>query len=464
MTTTSHDEPESSAVDADANEASDSSTHEEVAEQASSTAQEVFDNVKEVEGMKEQEHVEPPGETHFPTDVSAHPVQVQGMTAHPVQGPTTPQEAHESATSQKFRDILNASPRSPGLSSAPLTPTTVVPVVPLQSTLDTPLAAPTSTQVPPVVAPVVQSTLDTALAAPTSTQVATTVAPVAPLKSTLVTPLAAPTSTTTDTPVVPLNSTLDTPLAAPTSTEVAPVSSSPLSKPSQRVPSPMPKPKFYFVPSNPERSHTLITLHMDHIQGSKDPVRSPKPASFVVPSEIVAPLCRYIESRARPGSDLSKLTTDHPVVNSFVYGDARYRPQLPSWQSQQSPPLPGSTMRDAFIKKIQRKRGFREMEEETAALKAENVKLMAKATEASRSSAPQTKKNEASQLLESPQKRTKTVPDPYTDDGQLLLGRTKEIEVDEYGVALNPMDEPSLRWSKYNPGPLVIRSLVSNRL
>ena len=102
------------------------------------------------------------------------------------------------------------------------------------------------------------------------------------------------------------------------------------------------------------------------------------------------------------------------------------------------------------------------MEEETAALKAENAKLRDNATGGSRSSLLQVRKNEAFQPLESPQKRTKIVPDPYTDDGQLLLGRTKEIEVDEYGIAVNPMDEPSLRWSKYIPVPMIIRSLVSN--
>lgn len=87
------------------------------------------------------------------------------------------------------------------------------------------------------------------------------------------------------------------------------------------------------------------------------------------------------------------------------------------------------------------------MEEETATLQAENAKLRAKAAEASRSSTPQTTKNEAFQSLKSPQKRTKIVPDPYTADGQLLLGRTKEIEVDEYGVAVNPTDDPTSRWS-----------------
>ena len=99
------------------------------------------------------------------------------------------------------------------------------------------------------------------------------------------------------------------------------------------------------------------------------------------------------------------------------------------------------------------------MEEETATLQAENAKLRAKAAEASRSSTPQTTKNEAFQSLKSPQKRTKIVPDPYTADGQLLLGRTKEIEVDEYGVAVNPTDDPTSRWSEYIPDTIVMRSL-----
>lgn len=391
LVTISHDAPESSAVDVDAPEASDSSTQVEAAAQASLTTRTVLDNNKQMEDMEELD-VEPPGETQFPIGASAHPVQVQDMTAHPVQvqdmmqvqdttahpvqESTTPQAPCESATSQKFRDILQGKLRSPGYSPGPLTPYPVA-------------------------------------------------------------------------PVVPLNPTFETSSLTPTPTRVAPVSSSPSSKPVPQASSPSSEPRVYYVPSSPERSHTLITLHMNHIQGSKDPVQPSKPAAFVVPSELVAPFCRYLESRAEPGSNLSKLTTDHPVVKEFVQGDARYRPQLPSWQSQQSPPLPGSTMKDAFIRRAQRKRGFREMEEETATLKAENAKLRANAAEASHSSTLQEKKDADSQPTESPRKRTKIVPDPYTADGKLLLGRTKEIEVDEYGVAVNPTDDPTLRWSKY---------------
>lgn len=87
------------------------------------------------------------------------------------------------------------------------------------------------------------------------------------------------------------------------------------------------------------------------------------------------------------------------------------------------------------------------MEDETAALRAENAKLKADAAGASDSTTLQKKRNHTSQLTETPRKRTKIVPDPYTTDGQLVLGRTKEIEVDENGVAVNPTDEPSLRWN-----------------
>lgn len=390
LATINHDIPESSAIDVDPLEASDSSTHREIAIQASPTIRTVFDDEKEVEDMEELD-VEPPGETQFPSGVSAHPVQVQDMTAHPVQGSPTPQERRESATSQVFRDILGDNLRSPIPSPGPLTPSA-------------------------------------------------------------------------DAPVVPSSSTFKTPSGLPTPDRVAPLSSSPSFKPVPQIPKFASEPTIYYVPSNPERSHTLITLHMDHIQGSKDPVRPSKPAAFAVPSELVAPLCRYIESRAKPGSDLSKLTTEHPDVKTIVQGDARYRPQLPSWQSQQSPPPPGSTMRDAFIRKAQRKRGFREMEEETATLQAENAKLKANAARTSPPSTLQKERNEAFKSTESPRKRTKIVPDPYTADGQLLLGRTKEIEVDQYGVAVNPTDEPSLRWSKYILDPIPMPCLGFNEI
>ena len=73
------------------------------------------------------------------------------------------------------------------------------------------------------------------------------------------------------------------------------------------------------------------------------------------------------------------------------------------------------------------------MEEETATLKAKNASLKATPAEAS---------------TESPPKRTKTVADPWTADGQLQLGVTKEIEVDENGIAINPLDEPNVHWCK----------------
>ncbi len=387
LLTTSPDAPESLAVDVDVPEASDSSTQVEAAAQVGPTARTDLENDKAMEDMEELV-VESPGETQFPIGVSAHPVQVQDMTAHPVQGSPTPPERLESATSLKFRDILQGKLRSPGPSPGPFTPITVA-------------------------------------------------------------------------PVVPLNPTLETSSLTPTPTRVAPVSSSP-SKPIPQAPSPTSEATVYYVPSNPERFHALITLQMNYIQGSKDPVQPSKPAAFVVPSDLVAPFCRYIESRAKPGSDLSKLTTDHPVVKEYVQGDARYRPRLPSWQSQQSPPLPGSTMKDAFIRRAQRKRGFREMEEETATLKAENARLRDITAGASHSNILQKEKDEGSRSTESPQKRTKTVPDPFTPDGRLLLGRTKEIEVDEYGVAVNPTDDPTLRWSKYILDPIVMRFRVFN--
>ena len=385
LATNSHvDAPESSATDVDAPEASDSSTHVEVAVQAAPTTQ-IAEDDDTVEDMGERD-AEPPGEAQFPTSVSAHPVQAQDMTAHPVQGPSS-QEPRESATSLKFREILGDNLRSPSVSPAPRN----------------------SNVAPPTHSP-------------------------------------------------------KTPLGMTTPIMVAPSLPSPSSFPLPQASSPLSKPRIYYVPSNPERSHSLITVHMNHIQGSKDCVQPSEPAAFVVPSEIVAPVLRYIESRAAPGSDLSKLTTDHPVVKTIVQGDARYRPQLPSWQSQQSPSAPGSTMRAAFMKRAQRKRGFREMEEETAILMAENAKLKADAVGASRSSTLQTKKTEVFQSVESPRKRTKTVPDPYTEDGQLRLGRTKEIEVDENGIAVDPKDDTTLRWGEYISDPKAMRSLGSDGL
>ena len=376
-------------MDVDAHEAFDSSTPAEVAVQADSTTRIASNDENDMEDVEELD-VEPPGETQFPTDVSAHPVEVEDVTAHPVQGTPTPPGPHESATSLKFKEILNSSPRSPGLIPSPFTPVTIAPTV---------------------------------------------------------------------APVLPLEATSETSFKPSTPTRVAPVSSSAALEPTPQAPSPASRPEIYYVPSNPERSHSVITIQMNHIQGSNDPNRPSKPAAFVVPSELVAPICKYIESRANPSSDLGKLTTDHPVVKSIVQGDARYRPQLPSWLSQKSPPPSGSTMRDAFMKRAQRSRGFREMEEETAALMAENAKLRANAFKASYPSPQQTKIHEVSPSIETPQKRTKTVPDPFTADGQLLLGRTKEIEVDEHGIAINPADEPDMRWSKSILYPALIRAL-----
>ena len=85
------------------------------------------------------------------------------------------------------------------------------------------------------------------------------------------------------------------------------------------------------------------------------------------------------------------------------------------------------------MRKAQRKRCLREVEEESATLKTENAKLKAIA---------------AGELVEPPPKRTKTVPDMWTADGQLMLGRTKEVEVDENGEVLDPTEVPSLHWSK----------------
>ena len=357
--TLDHDGPESSATDVDGTEASDSITQNEVTVQATPIPRNVPNDQNET-GDREETNVESSGETQSPTDVSAHPVQVQDVTAQPVHGPTTPQERPESATSLAFKEILNISPQVPSFCPGLPTPNPVTPTVP-----STPIPKPS------IMA------------------------------------------------------------ASPASVFSSP--SSPLIKIAPKTLSPISPTQVYYMPSNPEYSQSLITIRMDHFQGSKDPVRPSKPAAFAVPSELVAPLCRYIESRATQGSDLSNLTTDHPAVNAIVHGEARYRPQLPSWHSQQSPPLPGSTMKDAFIRRAQRKRCLREVEEESATLKTENAKLKAIA---------------AGELTEPPPKRTKTVPDMWTAEGQLMLGRTKEVEVDENGEVLDPTEVPSLRWGK----------------
>ena len=357
--TLNHDAPESSATDVDGTEASDSITQNEVTVQATPTPRNVPNDQNET-GDREETNVESFGETQSPTGVSAHPVQVQDVTAQPVHGPTTPQERRESATSLVFKKILNISPQGPSLCPGLPTPNPVTPTIP-----STPIPEPSMMA-----------------ASPAS-----------------------------------VSSSLSSPLIKPAPKTLSPISPTPV----------------YYMPSNPDYSQSLITIRMDHFQGSKDPVRPSKPAAFAVPSELIAPLCRYIESRATQGSDLSNLTTDHPAVNAIVHGKARYRPQLPSWHSQQSPPLPGSTMKDAFIRRAQRKRCLREVEEESATLKTENAKLNAIA---------------AGELTEPPPKRTKTVPDMWTADGQLMLGRTKEVEVDENGEVLDPTEVPSLRWGE----------------
>ena len=357
--TLNHDAPESSTTDVEGIGASDSITQNEVTVQATPTARNVPNDQYET-GDREDINVESSGETQFPIGVSAHPVQVEDVTAQPVHGPTTPQERPESATSLVFMEILNISPRGPGFCPGLPTPNPVTSTIP---------SAPN------------------------------------PKPSSMA--------------------------ASPASVSSSP--SSPLIKPAPKAPSPTSPTPVYYMPSNPEYSQSLITIRMDHFQGSKDPVRPSKPAAFAVPSELIAPLCRYIESRATQGSDLSKLTTDHPAVNAIVHGEARYRPQLPSWHSQQSPPLLGSTLKDAFIRRAQRKRCLREVEEESVTLKTENAKLRAIA---------------AGELTEPPPKRTKTVPDMWTADGQLMLGRTKEVEVDENGEVLDPTEVPSLRWGK----------------
>lgn len=362
-------------MDVDAHEASDSSTHaEEAAVQASPATAIVLNDNEEMEHMEDVEEldVEPPGETQFPTGVSAHPVQVQDLTAHPVQGSTTPQTRRESATSLKLREILEGSLRSP---------------------LSTPLSL--------------------------------------------------------------------SPISIPSRESPAPAS--PIQMPSTQAPNPA-ELKVHCVPRDPEWSHTLLNVSMDFFQGSKDSRLNPQFAALAVPSDIMASVFKYIEAQAEPGSDLSKITADHPVIKAVVQRDARNRPQLPSWQARRSPPISGSTMKDGFVLRARRKRELRVMKEEADRLKAENEKLRGNAAKESHFTTVQTKTNEVSQPVERPQRRVKVVPDPYTADGQLLLGRTKEIEVDEDGLAINPVDEPTLRWRKYIPDTMVVRSLGFNEI
>lgn len=378
VTTTSHDEPESLAMDVDAPEASDSSTHVEAAVQASPANQIVF--VDEEMEDREDMDVEPPGETQFPTGVSAHPVQVQDMSAHPVQEPSPPLERRESATSLLFREILGDSLQIPDPNPGPMN--------------------------------------------------------------------------------LP---TIDNSLKVPSPKTVIPITSPSASKPIPQAPNPS-ELKIHCVPRDPEWSHSLLNVSMDFIRGSKDTDLSPQFAVLAVPSDIMASVFKHIEALAEPGSDLSKITTDHPVIRAIIQRDAGNRPQLPSWQSRQPPPTPGSTMKDGFVLRARRKRELREMKEEADKLKAENSKLRANAAEASLSTTQRTKISEAPKSVERPQRRTKVVPDPYTADGQLLLGRTKEIEVDEYGNAVNPADDPTLRSSKYIPNLVVMLSLGFNEI
>lgn len=385
-------------MDVDAPEASDSSIPAETAIQDGTTTRIVFDNNDEME-ITEESDVETPGETPFSTDVSAHPVQIQDMnahpvqiqdmTAHPVQGASTAQERPESATSLKFRDILQSNPRSPGSSPISFTPNAAAPIAS-----------------PP---------------------------------------------------------TFETSSGDHTPPSVAPVPSSPSPKPIPQAPNPSDL-KIHCVPRNPEWSHSLLNVSMDFIQGSRDSNLSPQFAALAVPSDIMAPVFEYIESLAEPGSDLSKITTDHPVIRAIIQRDAGNRPQLPSWQSRQPLPNSHSTMKESFVLKVRRQREQRVMQAETEKLKAENVRLKANATEQPHSTTLNMKTNETSQPVERPQRRTTLIPDPYTTDGQLLLGRTREIEVDEYGRAVNPADEPTVSWRKYIHNSTVMRSLCVNGL
>ena len=392
--TLNHNAPETSATDVDGTEASDSITQNEVTVQAIPTAHNIPDNQNET-GDIEEANVESFGETQSPTGVSAHPVQVQDVTAQPVQVQDV------TAQPEQVQDVT-AQPKQ------------------VQDVTAQPVHGPT--------APQERHESATSL---TFMEILN----ISPRGPRFCPGLPTPTPVT---PIIPYTPIPEPSIVAASRASVSSSPSSPLIKPIPKVSSPTSPTQVYYMPSNPEYSQSLITIRMDHFQGSKDPVRPSKPAAFAVPSELIAPFCRYIESRATRGSDLSKLTTDHPAVNAIVHGEARYRPQLPSWQSQQSPPLPGSTMKDAFIRRAQRKRCIREVEEESATLKTENTKLRAIA---------------AGELTEPPPKRTKTVPDIWTADGQLLLGRTKEVEVDENGEVLDPTEVPSLRWSKSSHFP-----------
>ena len=382
--TLNHEAPETSATDVDGTEPSDSITQNEVTVQATPTTRSVPNDQNETRA-REEINVESSGETQSPTGLSAHPVQVQDVTAQPVQ----------------VQDVTAQT-------------------VQVQDVTAQPVHEPTTPQERPESATslVFMEILNTSPRGAT------------------------PTIPSIPTPKLSIIATSPASVSSPPSSP-----SSPLIKLTPKAPSPTCPTPVYYMPSKPEYSQSLITIRMDHFQGSKDPVRPSKPAAFAVPSELIAPFCRYIESRATQGSDLSKLTTDHPAVKAIVHGDAKYRPQLPSWQSLQSPPVPGSTMKDGFMRRAQRKRCLREVEEESATLKTENAKLRAIAASELTENA-KLRAVAAGEVTEPPPKRTKTVPDMWTADGQLMLGRTKEVEVDENGEVLDPSEVPSLRWGK----------------
>ena len=406
-----HAAQESSGTDVEGNEASDSLTQTETAVQATPAARNISDDHEETED-REETNVEPSGETQSPTSVSAHPVQVQDETAQSAQV--------QDVTADPIADPVQ-------IQDVPADP--IADSVQVQDVLEDPIAD--SVQVQDVPAdPVHGSTMQQERLESATSLTFREILSSSPRSPGLSPTLPAPKAVTPTSPCTPNPKPSFKP---PSPASVSSLPSSPLVKPAPQAPTHASPRQIYFMPSNPEYSHSVISIRMDYFQGSKDPVRPSEPAAFAVPSELVAPICRFIESRAKPGSDLSKVTTDHPAVNAMVHGNAKYRPQLPSWQSQQSAPLPSSTMKLAFLRKVQRKRGLREMEEGTVILKTENAKLKAIAS---------------GELTEPPPKRTKTVPDPWTSDGQLLLGRTKEIEVDEHGEALDPLEVPSLSWSK----------------